>query len=113
MAVGKSMVTLLLVAWAFLTDRAHANTSGAQQQTCGDLQGSCNGRICCCSSSGLFLQEPTPQGTCRWQASDGLAGTIFLMAAAAVPAGLLVLLGAFRATALRLKPSPKLAQAHM
>ena len=104
--------TLLLAlaagALAVCADLAAANA--ASPDSCGDLQGSCNSRVCCCSSSGLLVQKPTEQGTCQWEASSGVAGAAFLMAAAIAPALLMLCVGGIRTKSLRLKPAPPLAQ---
>ena len=76
---------------------------------CGDLPGSCNSRVCCCSSSGLLTQTPTDDGQCKWQVSSGIEGAVFLMVAAVVPAILLVCTAALPSRSMRLKRPPGLA----
>lgn len=101
---------LLAAAVLFLLGHASLTMADAAAPSCGSLQGSCNSRVCCCSSSGLLVQKPTDQGTCRWEASSGVAGAAFLMAAAIAPAILLLCVGGIRTKSLRLKPAPPLAQ---
>jgi hypothetical protein len=69
---------------------------------------SCALQVCCCSSGGVLAQVPTDQGTCEWQVSGGLEGTIFLMVAAVVPAILLMCIAGLHSRSLRIKPGPQL-----
>ena len=103
------LVFAVVIALLSCTVLADANTAAS---SCGNLEGTCNSQVCCCSSSGLFQQQPTDQGTCEWQTSDGLPGTIFLFVAAAVPAAFLFLMGACTATSVRLKVAPGLAEVY-
>jgi hypothetical protein len=78
--------------------------------SCGQLEGTCNSRACCCSSTGALSQSPTEQGTCKWKASNGMAGTIFLMSAAVAPAILLACMSTLRSKGLKLTQNPPMAQ---
>jgi hypothetical protein len=53
---------------------------------CGDLAGSCNDKICCCSSGGVPTQKPSEDGQCRWDYDSGIGGSVFLALAGLLPA---------------------------
>ena len=52
---------------------------------CGDLAGSCNAQVCCCSNGGFLTR--TPDGdTCKSEPSSSVVGTVFLVIAGLIPA---------------------------
>lgn len=53
---------------------------------CGDLAGSCNERVCCCSSNGFLAQTPNSDGECEWNIGGGYEGPLFLIVVSVLPA---------------------------
>lgn len=93
-------VILVLVV---LIDGGLANTLG-RDSGCGNLAGSCNERVCCCSSNGFLAQTPNSEGECEWDFGGGHEGPVFLIVMSVLPP--LVSLCLFRfGRSLRLKHS--------
>lgn len=81
-SIAQVLLGLVYLANSSLADTLRRDSSNG----CGELAGSCNERVCCCSSNGFLAQTPNSEGECEWNLSGGYQGPVFLIVVSVFPA---------------------------